>query len=417
MLHIIKNYRTLFLGLMESKLENWMGAAEAANSLNIDGLDASAVNAILDGTFKETHRNGVAKIETNKNGEKVKVMHATQEQVAEVKFDSLKGLRMNRKAEPARNKALQTFLQISVDGDFGPGTKRALQAFQKENGLTADGIVGKNTIAAMNKEANRGRVAESRRNISKTANEVKWDIITVDAEKVKNMLAQAEENYHATLALYKDCNPELKKEIYANAKRDLLNAKTYWNSMKGTTIDYGTMVQWEAAYNALPPCATKVCTIKEKEEEIRITIKKPVPLVEAGCGIDWITKLHWEIKVAYGDNRTIENALGDKYKDYTVIRSYYGDNYFAVHNSDIGKIITKGDYLAPNWLDPILNDLDCNPVYDLDVNVDNGSNNDNNNRWAKTETGWSGTKNDTKGENTTWWEGGTTKSEGWRDDG
>ncbi|MDR2655099.1 MAG: spore cortex-lytic enzyme [Oscillospiraceae bacterium] len=37
----------------------------------------------------------------------------------------------------------------SVDGIFGAKTKEAVKLFQKKNGLTADGIVGKNTLAAL----------------------------------------------------------------------------------------------------------------------------------------------------------------------------------------------------------------------------------------------------------------------------
>ena len=37
----------------------------------------------------------------------------------------------------------------SVDGIFGSGTKKAVIAFQKKNGLTADGVVGKATYAAL----------------------------------------------------------------------------------------------------------------------------------------------------------------------------------------------------------------------------------------------------------------------------
>lgn len=37
----------------------------------------------------------------------------------------------------------------SVDGVFGSGTKKAVIAFQKKNGLTADGVVGKATYAAL----------------------------------------------------------------------------------------------------------------------------------------------------------------------------------------------------------------------------------------------------------------------------
>ncbi len=37
----------------------------------------------------------------------------------------------------------------SVDGVFGAATKKAVVAFQKKNGLTADGVVGKSTYAAL----------------------------------------------------------------------------------------------------------------------------------------------------------------------------------------------------------------------------------------------------------------------------
>ena len=44
---------------------------------------------------------------------------------------------------------LQLFLKITSDGDFGPGTDKAVKAWQTKNGLTADGIVGDNTWAKM----------------------------------------------------------------------------------------------------------------------------------------------------------------------------------------------------------------------------------------------------------------------------
>lgn len=37
---------------------------------------------------------------------------------------------------------------ISVDGDFGPATERVSKQFQRDEGLTADGIVGSRTIGA-----------------------------------------------------------------------------------------------------------------------------------------------------------------------------------------------------------------------------------------------------------------------------
>ena len=52
-------------------------------------------------------------------------------------------------------KTLQTKLKRwgyytgSIDGVFGAGTKKAVIAFQKKNGLTPDGIVGAATLKAL----------------------------------------------------------------------------------------------------------------------------------------------------------------------------------------------------------------------------------------------------------------------------
>lgn len=44
-------------------------------------------------------------------------------------------------------KKMQEALGLNADGDFGPGTERALMAWQSANGLVADGIAGPKTLA------------------------------------------------------------------------------------------------------------------------------------------------------------------------------------------------------------------------------------------------------------------------------
>ena len=51
--------------------------------------------------------------------------------------------------EVQRRLKLWGYYNGSVDGVFGEGTKKAVIAFQKKNGLTADGVVGKSTYQAL----------------------------------------------------------------------------------------------------------------------------------------------------------------------------------------------------------------------------------------------------------------------------
>ena len=46
-------------------------------------------------------------------------------------------------------KRLQEGLGITADGAFGPGTEKAVKAFQEKNGLTVDGLAGPETLAAL----------------------------------------------------------------------------------------------------------------------------------------------------------------------------------------------------------------------------------------------------------------------------
>lgn len=56
-------------------------------------------------------------------------------------------LRKGSKGEEV--KIVQTYVGVTIDGDFGPKTEAAVKAFQRGHGLSADGIVGPYTWEAM----------------------------------------------------------------------------------------------------------------------------------------------------------------------------------------------------------------------------------------------------------------------------
>ena len=53
-------------------------------------------------------------------------------------------------------KRLQGHLTTNKDGDFGPKTKEALKDYQRENGLTVDGVAGPQTLGHMGIEVHAG---------------------------------------------------------------------------------------------------------------------------------------------------------------------------------------------------------------------------------------------------------------------
>lgn len=91
------------------------------------------------------------------NGKKYATSYAKKLARAATKFGgsaSAKDGMLRLGSKGARVRELQALLgraghRVEVDGDFGPTTRDALKAFQLQNGLTADGVYGPKTEAAL----------------------------------------------------------------------------------------------------------------------------------------------------------------------------------------------------------------------------------------------------------------------------
>ncbi|MDD3145623.1 MAG: peptidoglycan-binding protein [Candidatus Gracilibacteria bacterium] len=83
---------------------------------------------------------------------------------------------------------LQEKLGINPDGDFGPATLKALLDFQLKNNLDKDGLVGKETIDALNGNLKGGKITsiDSKKNGNKTQNKENNEKLPRDVISVFN---------------------------------------------------------------------------------------------------------------------------------------------------------------------------------------------------------------------------------------
>ena len=103
-----------------------------------------AIAAVACALFLPTLTVGVAKTMENAGAE-----HVIVEETATAAAVLRQGATGGEVKEVQRRLKLWGYYNGSVDGVFGAGTKKAVIAFQKKNGLTADGVVGKSTYKAL----------------------------------------------------------------------------------------------------------------------------------------------------------------------------------------------------------------------------------------------------------------------------
>ena len=108
----------------------------------------------------------------------------------------------------------------SDDGNFGSGTARAVKAFQKANDLKVDGLVGKNTIMAMRKVADRKERGEMDAKKDATVGKAKAELDAM----VGNVLKKREDKKIADLVDQKIKGKMRNPEMFDDLK-SLISAK------------------------------------------------------------------------------------------------------------------------------------------------------------------------------------------------
>ena len=122
---------------------------QRANGLSADGIAGSKTLSAIGQKLSSSGSSASSASSTSSSSSSSSVKLDTSVSVSEgSKNDNVKKLQTMLKS--------LGFYSGSITGSFGSKTKTAVMAFQKSKGLTADGIAGQRTLAAINADYNSG---------------------------------------------------------------------------------------------------------------------------------------------------------------------------------------------------------------------------------------------------------------------
>ena len=145
-------------GVFGNKTENAVRAFQKAKKLKVDGLAGKKTQELLYGSSGSKTASTSASTSTSTSSASSSSSSASSSSAASSSNGSLFGgnyTTIRLKDEGARVKTLQSalirlnYLSDKADGKFGSKTLDAVALFQKENGLSVDGLAGKKTLKAI----------------------------------------------------------------------------------------------------------------------------------------------------------------------------------------------------------------------------------------------------------------------------
>lgn len=149
---VITNEMLVLASQFKDKINVVYGWNEMSKEKLIDGLKEAPLQAVINnGTHAVELINISKRFDTYPPfiiNQKVSDINYAMKGIVTFKKKEEVILKRGSKGEDV--KRLQTILGITIDGDFGPKTEKAVKDFQKKNGLIADGIVGPNTWKKLN---------------------------------------------------------------------------------------------------------------------------------------------------------------------------------------------------------------------------------------------------------------------------
>lgn len=241
----------------------------------------------------------------------------------------LKGevLRLGSTGESVRE--LQTALEqlgISIgspaDGRFGAQTRKAVQAFQKANGLQADGAVGQQTADAILAKANTS-------NASSSPTEVRAGAFLEPSEKLQALDALG--NILRARKQYADAVEVYNRAIDMIAKPD----RRHWVYYYARGTSYERLKNW-------PPA--------EADLKKALELYPDQPLVLNYLGYSWIDQgIHLDEGM-----RLIERAVAVKPDDGYIVDSLGWAHYKRGNYAEAVRYLERAVELRPD--DPVLND-------------------------------------------------------------